>query len=329
MKQGKTLIYEAIFKRFVLSVLLLITISVVSGGIGYYETYPVNYFLAILIFFMVFSTAVVYIIPINYVKKLIKFYFIFLIVCLFPITVFYLSKGIATALFWYFPIPIFIYTVYSHMKAIRWSLFCLGLMLLAFVLAPILRYNFYEDEMAHLSYKHLFYADLINGCAALLMVYICLYYLHKFRELRKSQLLDSVSGAYQENADNLLEVDSDEEYKYRQIYAQIEEYFQNKQPYLDADFKMTQMAHELNINIVYLAKAIRLMKDMNFNNFVNSYRIERVKELMQSNSKKYTLKYIHLSSGFKNQSSFNKAFKSMEGITPSEYYRQNGLDKEE
>jgi len=41
------------------------------------------------------------------------------------------------------------------------------------------------------------------------------------------------------------------------------------------------------------------------------------------------LKYIYLSSGFKNQSSFNKAFKEKEGITPSEYYKQNGLEKED
>lgn len=314
-----------------MSVLCLVTISTILGGIGYYEISPVNYFLGILIFMMIFCIAIVYIIPVSYTKRLIKFYYLFLFFSVFPMTIFYLSKGIGTALFWYFPIPLFLYTVYSNMKAIRWSLFCLGLLLLAFVVTYIIRNLYFDDSFVHLSYYHVFYADLINGSFSLIMVYVCLYYLHKFRELRKKQLLDSVTAtgyADMEEVDNLLNNSVEEEYKYIQIYQKIEEYFDTKQPYLDPDFKMVQMAHELNINIAYLAKAIRIKRNMNFSNFVNEYRIEKVKELIQNDSQKYTLKHIYFSSGFKNQSSFNKAFKLKEGITPSEYYKQNRIEKE-
>ena len=106
------------------------------------------------------------------------------------------------------------------------------------------------------------------------------------------------------------------------IYEQIVAYFETKQPYLNANFKIGRMAHDLNINTVYLAKAIRLKQNMNFNNFVNFYRIEKAKELIRNTASKYTLEYIYLSSGFKSQSSFNTAFKLKEGITPSVYVQR-------
>lgn len=275
---------------------------------------------------MLFSSAIVYVVPISYTKKLIKFFYIFLFVALFPITVFYLMKGIGTVIFWYFPIPVTIYTIYNHKKAIKWSILCLATMVLAFVTALIIREMYFEDNFVHLSYKHLIYSDMINACFSISLVFMCLFYLHKFHHFKISNIAGSVNKNYSEKIDDPLDIDIVEENKFAQIYKTIEDYFDQKQPYLDPDFKMVQMAHELNINIVYLAKAIKLNKNMNFNNFVNDYRIEKVKELINNDSRKYTLKYIYLSSGFKNQSSFNKAFKLKEGITPSEYYK---LNKEE
>ncbi len=315
--------YEKTLKRFILSALTLVTLSFLTGGLIYYDTYPVSYFLLILIIIMLFSCAIVYVVPISYTKRLIKFFYIFIFIALFPITVFYLIKGIGTAVFWYFPIPITIYTIYNHQKAIRWSFLCLAVMVLAFITAFIIRQMYFEDDFVHLSYKHLMYSDMINSCFSISLVFMCLFYLHKFHQFKTDYIADSANKNYAEKTDDPLEIDIVEEYKFAQIYTTIEEYFEKKQPYLDPDFKMVQMAHELNINIVYLAKAIKLNKNMNFNNFVNDYRIEKVKEMINNDSRKYTLKYIYLSSGFKNQSSFNKAFKLKEGITPSEYYKIN------
>jgi AraC-like DNA-binding protein len=45
-----------------------------------------------------------------------------------------------------------------------------------------------------------------------------------------------------------------------------------------------------------------------------------VKDMLNNDvDKKYTLHYIYTSAGFRNQSTFNKVFKLLEGITPSEY----------
>ena len=50
------------------------------------------------------------------------------------------------------------------------------------------------------------------------------------------------------------------------------------------------------------------------------HRIECVKRLLHENDiEKVTLMYIYTEAGFSNQSTFNRVFKQMENITPSEY----------
>lgn len=325
-KQHTSLTYENTFRRFVLSVLYLVTVPFILGGFFYDLQTPIKIIFLVICVLNIISIVIVHTIPVSYVKKLVKAYLFAMIILIFPATVLYLSIGIATPILWYLTIPVYIYAIHPEKK----GLFMIGIlfiiMLVSFALAFIIRYVYFDNSLLHFGSMNLIQAlrsDIINGLSAFITVCFSLHYIHRFHQLRIEQLLENTGSTHLENEDNLLEIEDEDEYKYRQIYAQIEEYFEKKQPYLDPDFKMAQMAHELNINIVYLAKAIRMERNMNFNNFVNEYRIEKVKELMRNDSRKYTLKYIYLSAGFKYQSSFNKAFKQKEGITPSDYYRQN------
>jgi AraC-like DNA-binding protein len=117
---------------------------------------------------------------------------------------------------------------------------------------------------------------------------------------------------------NIPEIENIKHRKYEKIYNLIVEYFENKQPYLRPNFTLANMANDLNINTAYLSEVISIKKNTNFNNFVNFYRVNKVKEMIRNNPQ-YTLQYIYLSSGFSSQSSFNRVFKLQEGITPSEY----------
>ncbi|MDR0542141.1 MAG: AraC family transcriptional regulator [Dysgonamonadaceae bacterium] len=121
--------------------------------------------------------------------------------------------------------------------------------------------------------------------------------------------------------DNLSIRNYEEEYKYSEIFRQIEHYFEKEKPYLQANFKIGKMAHDLNINHSYLSKAIRINGNVNFNDYVNRARVEFAKKMIKKNENKYTLEYIYLMSGFKSQPIFNTAFKAQEGVTPSEYMK--------
>jgi YesN/AraC family two-component response regulator len=96
---------------------------------------------------------------------------------------------------------------------------------------------------------------------------------------------------------------------------------------VNPDFDRAQLATALNTNIAYISKAIHLRRDVNFSALINYYRIEKVKQMMQSSSNKYTFEYIATASGFRNLSTFNKAFKDIEGLTPSAYSKT--LNKKE
>ncbi|WP_157676817.1 helix-turn-helix domain-containing protein [Chryseobacterium sp. T16E-39] len=111
--------------------------------------------------------------------------------------------------------------------------------------------------------------------------------------------------------------------KYVELYRQVVLCFENEKPFLSADFSISQLAASLNTNSTYISKTINTFTKMNFNTFVNTYRIQRAKELLDNNElNKYTLVHIYTLSGFKHQSTFNKAFKQIEGIPPTQYLQQ-------
>lgn len=69
---------------------------------------------------------------------------------------------------------------------------------------------------------------------------------------------------------------------------------------------------------------IKFYTGMSFSLFVNKYRIQDViKELERDEgNSKFTLAYIYSKAGFKNQTTFNKYFKDIMKMTPSEYMKK-------
>ncbi len=62
-----------------------------------------------------------------------------------------------------------------------------------------------------------------------------------------------------------------------------------------------------------------------FNDFINYYRIQDAKKmLLDEDNKNYTISSIAFDTGFSSLSSFNSAFKKIEGKTPSSY-RKNSI----
>jgi len=110
--------------------------------------------------------------------------------------------------------------------------------------------------------------------------------------------------------------------KFKELYNRIILYFEKEKPYCDPNFTILKLSLAINSSTAHIAKAIKMNRNTNFNFFVNKYRIRMVKEMLDKDwQNKYTIKYIHLSAGFNHQSTFNKVFKEIEGITPSEYIK--------
>lgn len=98
------------------------------------------------------------------------------------------------------------------------------------------------------------------------------------------------------------------------------QYMVNTRPYLNADLTLPQLSHELHIPSHLLSQVINDNLKLNFFDFVNSYRIEEVKKkIIDPAYKNYSLLGIAFESGFNSKSAFNRIFKKLSGLTPTQF----------
>ncbi len=90
--------------------------------------------------------------------------------------------------------------------------------------------------------------------------------------------------------------------------------------YEDAELSLTQMAKQLKTNPSIISKVINQGFQQNFNDFINYYRIQAVKEKLKAGEQKtQTLLGIAFDCGFNSKATFNRAFKKVTGGSPKEW----------
>ena len=95
--------------------------------------------------------------------------------------------------------------------------------------------------------------------------------------------------------------------------------------YRDEDLSLQSLAEKLSIPPRELSQVINEGLDMNYSNFINSYRIEEAKNLLFSPGENhYSILDIAYEVGFNSKAVFNRAFKKFTGMTPSQF-RKNDL----
>lgn len=103
-----------------------------------------------------------------------------------------------------------------------------------------------------------------------------------------------------------------------EILEKLEVLISNEQIYLYSDISLDDMADRLNTNRAYLSKTINVKYKMNFNNFINSFRVkEAIKFISMGKHKLYSIEGLAQKVGFNNRVSFNKAFHKYTGVSPS------------
>ena len=93
--------------------------------------------------------------------------------------------------------------------------------------------------------------------------------------------------------------------------------------YINSELTLADVAKKLDTNMAIISKTINQGFNMNFNDFINTYRIEAVKRAFeQGEHKKSTLLGIAFDCGFNSKATFNRAFKKNTGKTPKEYLKE-------
>ena len=106
----------------------------------------------------------------------------------------------------------------------------------------------------------------------------------------------------------------------RAIIKRVKTLFETESPYLETETSLKSIAQKLNTQPRYLSQAINEIEGANFSEFVNQYRVNHAKSLLEDPSRANDkIATIAFDCGFGNITSFNVAFKSIVKMTPSQY----------
>lgn len=104
---------------------------------------------------------------------------------------------------------------------------------------------------------------------------------------------------------------------------QLVQLFEEDKIYKYSDLRITSISETLKTNRTYISKLINEEFKMNFNEFVNEYRIiEAKKLLLDKNHNLFTIEHIAEKSGFGSVNSFTRVFKAVVGMPPSIFKEQ-------
>ncbi|NNT71965.1 helix-turn-helix transcriptional regulator [Flavobacterium sp. IMCC34852] len=100
----------------------------------------------------------------------------------------------------------------------------------------------------------------------------------------------------------------------------IETLITGEKLYQNPELTLTDLAKKLNTNASVISKAVNQGFRVNFNDFINQYRIDAVKKAFEAGEhKKSTLLGIAFDCGFNSKATFNRAFKKNTGLSPKEF----------
>ena len=105
--------------------------------------------------------------------------------------------------------------------------------------------------------------------------------------------------------------------------SKLQSAISGQQLYKNPRLTLLDVAKELDTNSKTISSVVNSGFQMNFNDFINHYRIEAVKDLINSGEHiKTTLLGIALDCGFNSKATFNRAFKKSTSLSPQDYIKK-------
>lgn len=97
-----------------------------------------------------------------------------------------------------------------------------------------------------------------------------------------------------------------------------------EEPFLECELNLPMLASKIDVSTNKLSQVINKYLNKNFFDYVNDYRIEKVKGLLSDSSyNHYKVIELAYQSGFNSKSTFYNLFKKVEGITPTEFRKMS------
>ena len=107
----------------------------------------------------------------------------------------------------------------------------------------------------------------------------------------------------------------------RTIFVDISRHFEQSQAYRQAKYSLRQLADEMGLSEQMISWSINQGGGLSFSDYVNSLRIEAVKQSFLDAPEQRNILQTALDAGFSSKSTFNAVFKRNLGVTPSQYLK--------
>ncbi len=102
------------------------------------------------------------------------------------------------------------------------------------------------------------------------------------------------------------------------IFIELDNLVSTKQWYLKPRLTLLDMNELTGLQTRDISRAINLGAQKSFNEYINAYRVEFVCQLLKNRTTKPLID-VALDAGFSSKAAFNKVFKQVVGLTPSQY----------
>jgi AraC-like DNA-binding protein len=110
----------------------------------------------------------------------------------------------------------------------------------------------------------------------------------------------------------------------QRLYTQITHLFEKDELFLEPTIKLNEVADAVNETPHAVSEVINTVGKQSFFDFVNSYRVSRLKSILKDPTKSnLTILALGLESGFNSKASINRIFKNATGMTPLQFQKQD------
>ncbi len=107
----------------------------------------------------------------------------------------------------------------------------------------------------------------------------------------------------------------------------LEERVLSEQWFLESRLSIRDLAARMQTNETYISKALNQGAGQSFNQYINSLRVKHAQSLIiESNDQ---ILEIALKSGFNSKATFNRVFRTIAGMTPTQYKAQHSVEVKE
>ncbi len=117
---------------------------------------------------------------------------------------------------------------------------------------------------------------------------------------------------------------SEEETK--RIHSIVNKLMIEEKLYKNPEISLADLAQKISVHPNILSQVINSIEGKNFYDYINFHRVEEFQRLvLLPNSNQYTLLSLAFESGFNSKTSFNRNFKKVTNLSPSDFLKQENI----